>query len=360
MSPRLGSRAAALGLLRGGFIGRRLGGPLVVPRRSAETFAEVPETLPAASAYHTPVMGLECVDWLVTEEDGFYVDGTLGGGGHSSLILERLGARGRLVGVDRDAAAIETAGARLGGDARFSSVHANFDEGIATAVADAGRLADGVLLDLGVSSRQLDDAARGFSFRGDGPVDMRMDGRSQTTAGDLINVLSERDLAFLLRANADEPHASRIAKAVIANRPFERTTDLAQTVAGAVPRLKRSAPAAHENNQKRAVARCFQALRVKVNDEFGALERCLLGLPGLVKPGGRVVVLTYHSLEDRRVKRVFRTGKLRGDAPSDDFGNKLAPFAPLARKALPPSEREVALNPRARSAKLRCAERTPY
>ncbi|KAH8066541.1 rRNA (cytosine-N4-)-methyltransferase [Aureococcus anophagefferens] len=271
-----------LGLLRGGFLRaphcrRRLA------LRAGEGAA--PEALPAASAYHTPVMGNECVDWLVTKRDGFYA-----------------------------------AGDRLAADGRFSSVHANYDAGVRRAVEAAGRKADGVLLDLGVSSRQLDDAARGFSFRGDGPIDMRMDGRDGTTASDLVNGLDERDLAFLLRANAGERRA-------------------------------RSA-------QKKAVARAFQALRVEVNDEFGALERLLLDLPSLVAERGRVVVLTYHSLEDRRVKRIFRDGRLRGDAPRDDYGNKLAPFAPLHRKALPPPEGEIERNPRARSAKLRAAERT--
>ena len=344
-----------LGLLRGGFLRaphcrRRLA------LRAGEGAA--PEALPAASAYHTPVMGNECVDWLVTKRDGFYVDGTLGGGGHSSLILAKLGDGGRLVGVDRDAAAIEAAGDRLAADGRFSSVHANYDAGVRRAVEAAGRKADGVLLDLGVSSRQLDDAARGFSFRGDGPIDMRMDGRDGTTASDLVNGLDERDLAFLLRANADEPNAGRVARALVAARPLGSTTALADAVAAAVPRQKRSAPAAHAQAQKKAVARAFQALRVEVNDEFGALERLLLDLPALVAEGGRVVVLTYHSLEDRRVKRIFRDGRLRGDAPRDDYGNKLAPFAPLHRKALPPPEGEVERNPRARSAKLRAAERT--
>ncbi|KAJ1455108.1 ribosomal RNA small subunit methyltransferase H [Pelagophyceae sp. CCMP2097] len=300
----------------------------------------------------------EVCEWLVTEKDGLYVDGTLGGGGHSAALLAALKNLGRVVGVDQDADAIATATARIASD-RFRAVRSNFDGGIEAACG--GELADGVLLDLGVSSHQLDAAARGFSLRFDGPLDMRMNAEaSSLTAHDVVNTYEERALKDLIRAGSDEAHAGRIAKAIIAARPLERTTQLATVIAAAVPYKKKISPVADEMMRKKTVARVFQAIRIRVNDEFGALERTLLALPSFVKPGGRVVVLAYHSLEDRRVKRILRSGSLSGECPTDVFGNRLSPWKVIARGALTPSEAELERNGRARSVRMRVAERTDF
>jgi 16S rRNA (cytosine1402-N4)-methyltransferase len=311
-------------------------------------------SLPGASDYHIPVLGNECIEWLA-RDDGVFVDCTLGGGGHSSLLLEKVGARAKVIGLDRDKDAIQTASARIR-DARFSTIEGVFDEGLQRAFEAHGKFA-GVLMDLGVSSHQIDDAERGFSTRFDGPLDMRM-GASGKTALDLLNDLDAKSLARLLRQNADEPHASRIAKAVKSASSLVTTSDLASIVSESIP--KTSPPHLDAKRRSKAVARVFQALRIEVNDELGALDRALELLPTVMEEGGRVVVLAYHSLEDRRVKRFFRDGKFRGDAARDAYGNRLTPFRPLTRKAETASDEEVAANPRARSARLRVAERTDW
>jgi 16S rRNA (cytosine1402-N4)-methyltransferase len=311
--------------------------------------------LPGASDYHIPVLGNECVEWL-QRDDGIFVDCTLGGGGHSSLLLEKVGPNAKVIGLDRDANAIAAATSRIQ-DPRFSTIEAVFDEGLQRAYDEHGPFA-GVLMDLGISSRQIDDAERGFSTRFEGPLDMRM-GSSGKTALDVLNALDARGLARLLRANADEPHAGRISKAVLEALPTLVTTkDLAAVVSAAVPTS--SPPALDAKRRNKAAARVFQALRIEVNDELGALDRALALLPHLVEEKGRVVVLAYHSLEDRRVKRFFRDGKMRGDAARDAYGNRLTPFSPLTRKAQSAGDEEVEANPRARSARLRVAERTGW
>ena len=323
---------------------------LLAPRRRQPTRHC---SLPGASDYHVPVLGKECIDWLA-RDDGVFVDCTLGGGGHSSLLLEKVGARAKVIGLDRDRDAIDAASARIR-DARFSTIEGVFDEGLQRAFEAHGKFT-GVLMDLGVSSHQIDDAERGFSTRFDGPLDMRM-GTTGRTALDLINDLDVKGLARLLRQNADEPHASRIAKAV-KSAELMTTSDLASIVSESIP--KTSPPHLDAKRRSKAVARVFQALRIEVNDELGALDRALELLPSVVAEGGRVVVLAYHSLEDRRVKRFFRDGKFRGDAARDAYGNRLTPFRPLTRKAEAASDEEVAANPRARSARLRVAERTAW
>ena len=323
---------------------------LIAPRRPRSSALRA---LPGASEYHVPVLGNECIEWLA-RDDGVFVDCTLGGGGHSSLLLEKVGANAKVVGLDRDKDAIEAASARIR-DARFSTIEGVFDQGLQRAFEEHGKFT-GVLMDLGVSSHQIDDAERGFSTRFDGPLDMRM-GTTGRTALDLINDLDAKGLARLLRQNADEPHASRIAKAV-KSASLTTTGDLASVVSESIP--KTSPPHLDAKRRSKAVARVFQALRIEVNDELGALDRALELLPSVMEEGGRVVVLAYHSLEDRRVKRFFRDGKFRGDAARDAYGNRLTPFKPLTRKAETASDDEVAANPRARSARLRVAERTDW
>lgn len=315
-----------------------------------------------ATVYHAPVLAPEVVDGLVTDRDGLYVDGTLGGGGHAAALLDALGPGALVVGVDQDAEALATARARLA-DAeaagRFVALHGNFAD--LAALLDAaglgprhGRPAAGVLLDLGVSSRQLDAPARGFAFSSDGPLDMRMDGASGETAADLVARLSADDLADVIYAYGEETRSRRIARAIQDAPRMETTTDLAAAVRGAVP----------TRDEAKALARVFQALRIAVNDEMGVLERVLPAALDVLappsdgdRPGGRLAVIAYHSLEDRRAKHFLRTGRFQATPETDAFGRVLTPWRLLTRRAVVASDAEVARNPRARSARLRIAER---
>lgn len=275
--------------------------------------------------YHEPVLLHEAVDWLVTRVDGKYIDATLGGGGHSSAILSRLSESGRLLGIDQDFAAICTARVRLGDDSRFDFIQSNFVDAL-----ERQHNFDGVLMDLGVSSRQLDDTARGFSFRGEGPLDMRMSGEG-ATAWAIINQLDVGELAALLQSYGEEPAARRIAVSIVRARPLDTTTMLAGIVESAVPPPVRA----------KTLARVFQAVRIAVNDEVNVLKRALLRLPNVVKPGGRVVIIAYHSLEDRPVKRFFKSGTLSNTVPPKDyFGNSMSPWRELTRHPIKPSDDE--------------------
>jgi 16S rRNA (cytosine1402-N4)-methyltransferase len=303
---------------------------------------------------HTTVLLNEAVDALVTTPSGVYVDGTFGRGGHSRLLLERLAPGGRLVALDRDPAAVASAsaGATRVDDPRFSIHHANFAD-LPTLLASL-RIdrVDGVLLDLGVSSPQIDDPARGFSFRFDGPLDMRMDPSRGESAAEFLARAAERDIAEVIRDYGEERFAVQIAKALVARRegghPVRTTAELSQIVARAVR--------TREAGQDPAT-RTFQALRIFVNAELAALEQALSAALALLKPQGRLAVIAFHSLEDRIVKTfIARESKSEFD--------RRAPFAaprPLRLHAIArikPSAAEVAANPRARSAILRVAERT--
>ena len=309
-----------------------------------------------ATAYHAPVLLAETVEALVTDPDGLYVDGTLGGGGHSAALLDALGSAAVVVGIDQDDEALAEAAARIG-DARFRAIKGNFADVEALLEAASlgpghGRPAAGVLLDLGVSSHQIDDARRGFAFSADGPLDMRMDGGAGSvgeSAADLIDRLSADALADLIYAYGEERRSRQIARAVKAASP--RTTgDLAAAVRASVP----------TRDELKTLARVFQALRIAVNDEMGVLERALPASASVLAPGGRLAVIAYHSLEDRRAKRFLRSGRFSGDAERDVFGNELSPLRLVARRAVTAGDAEVARNPRARSARLRVAERTDH
>ena len=308
----------------------------------------------AASWQHTTVLLHEAIDALVTSPSGIYVDGTFGRGGHSRLLLERLAPAGRLVALDRDPAAVAaaTAGATRVDDPRFSIHHANFAE-MPTLLASLGiDKVDGVLLDLGVSSPQIDDPARGFSFRFDGPLDMRMDPTRGESAADFLARADERTLAEVIRDYGEERFAVQIAKAVVARRegghPVRTTAELSQLVARAVR--------TREAGQDPAT-RTFQALRIFVNAELEALEQALTLALALLKPQGRLAVIAFHSLEDRIVK-TFIARESRSEF------DRRAPFAaprPVRLNAIArikPSAQEIAGNPRSRSAILRVAERT--
>ena len=282
--------------------------------------------------------------------DKFIIDGTLGGGGHSEIFLK---AGARVLGVDRDPEALAHASARLAsfGD-RFSTWEGNFSRLPEIPEIQKGERADGLLMDLGVSSRQLDSAVRGFSFMREGPLDMRMGPSSPRTAAEVVNEWSEPELARIFFEFGEEPKARRIAAAVVKQRAaklFETTTELAACIEAAIGRHGRTHPA----------TRAFQAIRMAVNEELESLATALAAAPAALKPGGRLLIITFHSLEDRMVKRFL---KHRSTPFLDEPGwpeprpNPDYQFRLLARKAISPTAEETSLNPRARSAKLRVAQ----
>ncbi|MCQ2259771.1 MAG: 16S rRNA (cytosine(1402)-N(4))-methyltransferase RsmH [Bacteroidales bacterium] len=296
--------------------------------------------------YHLPVMLNECIEGLNIRPDGTYVDVTFGGGGHSRAIMERLGAEGRLIGFDQDADA--TANAIE--DGRFTLVNENFRYMKSFLRLHGVREADGILADLGVSSHQFDVAERGFSTRLDGALDLRMDRRQELTARDLVNNADEQELARLLRLYGELPNAYQMAKAICKARmekAIETTFDLREAVSRHLPR----------GMENKYLAMLFQALRIEVNGELEALRAMLQQAVEILKPGGRLVVMSYHSLEDRLVKNFFKTGNFEGELKKDFYGNPIVPLKLVTRKAVTASEEELQRNNRARSAKLRVAER---
>jgi 16S rRNA (cytosine1402-N4)-methyltransferase len=289
------------------------------------------------TAAHTPVLLDEVLEWLRIGAEGTYIDATLGAGGHSAAIAARL-TTGRLISLDRDAQALELARERLKiFGKRVTLVHKAFSK-IAEAVHELGiPPVDGVLADLGVSSMQLDQAARGFSFREAGPLDMRMDAGDELTAGEIVNRWAEKELADLLYREADEHDSRRIARAIVRARPIRDTAHLATVVAGARKQWGRQ--------RLHPATKTFLALRIAVNREMEELGQFLLRTPATLTSGGRWVILTYHSREDRLVKRAFQEGERQGT------------LKVLTKHVIQPTEREMAANPRSRSAKLRCAEK---
>jgi 16S rRNA (cytosine1402-N4)-methyltransferase len=301
---------------------------------------------------HAPVLLDEALDALAVRPDGFYVDATFGRGGHTSAILGRLGKQGKLLAIDRDPQAVVAAKALLGADPRASVVQAPFSR-LAEVIGEAGRPADGILLDLGVSSPQLDDAGRGFSFLRDGPLDMRMDPGSGQSAADWLAHAREREIAAVISRLGEERFARRIAQAIVVARteaPIATTGQLAAVIARAVPTRE---PGKHP------ATRSFQALRIHVNRELEELEQVLPQAVDCLAPGGRLVVISFHSLEDRIAKRFLRR------ASQDDPAWAGLPVVPpeararlrLVGRAVFPGADEVDRNPRSRSAVLRAAER---
>jgi 16S rRNA (cytosine1402-N4)-methyltransferase len=303
---------------------------------------------------HVPVLLDEVLGALNVRPGGRYVDATFGRGGHTAAILERVGEEGRVIAIDRDPAAIAAGRARFATENRLTLVSSPFAS-LAQIVAELGLLGgiDGVLLDLGVSSPQLDDAARGFSFAHDGPLDMRMDCEAGTTAAQFVARASERELERVIREYGEERFAKRIARAIVTARaaaPITRTAQLAAIVSDAVPTRE---PGKHP------ATRTFQALRIHVNDEFGQLKSALAGALEVLAPGGRLCVISFHSLEDAIVKRFMQT-----HSQDDPVYAGLPEIPAHARakikrigRAVHPSPAEVARNPRARSAIMRVAER---
>lgn len=306
---------------------------------------------------HEPVLLAEVLQWMNVRENGVYADGTLGGGGHSGAMLEASGGTATLYGIDRDENAIAAATALLEQYPGFHAIHGNFHD-VKALLSQAGAPPlDGALLDLGVSSPQLDQAERGFSYHEDAPLDMRMDRSQGMTAADLLAEVSEGELTRILREYGEEKWAARIAHFVVERRqtqPLRTTQDLVRVVDAAIPKAVRRKDDGHP------ARRTFQAVRIAVNDELDPLDRALEDFVDCLKPGGRLLVITFHSLEDRLTKRCFQ--RLQNPcvcppkAPVCTCGRK-PKVRILARGAVPPTAEEIARNPRARSAKLRVAEK---
>jgi 16S rRNA (cytosine1402-N4)-methyltransferase len=293
---------------------------------------------PESKIVHRPVMPGKVLEFLRVRPDGVYIDATLGAGGHAEEILKDL-RNGRLLGIDRDPKAINQARQRLREfEEKLIVLHGNFADIDALHARSGLSRPDGILADLGMSSLQVDDAARGFSFNRSGPLDMRMDPGMETTAGQIVNQSRERELADMIFRLGEERHSRRIARAIVKARPIRTTTELAQVVSRAIPYragLHHIHPA----------TRTFQALRLAVNRELESLAAFLSKVLAVLAPGGRLVMLSFHSLEDRMVKQAFQGWQREGGARV------------LTRKVVRPSEEEVLANPRSRSAKLRAAEK---
>ena len=306
---------------------------------------------------HVSVMLHETVDLLGVREGGVYVDGTLGGGGHSAEILRRLGGTGHLYGIDRDGDALAAATARLSGAGNFTAIRGNFHDVRALLAQQGVEKIDGMMVDLGVSSYQLDTAERGFSYHADAPLDMRMDQRQALTAATIVNTWDKAELTRILRDYAEEKWAARIADIIIehrARKPIETTGELVACVDAAIPKKVRMQDSGH------SARRTFQALRIAVNDELDPLRRTLTDMVDLLVPGGHLAVLTFHSLEDRIVKQTFRTLANPCTCPPKIpvcICGKKPVVRVLGGGGIKPGAEEIERNPRSRSAMLRGCEK---
>ena len=306
---------------------------------------------------HEPVLLQEVLQWMNVREGGTYCDGTLGGGGHSEAILADSGGTAVLFGIDRDENAIRAAGERLGRYAGFHAIHGNFHDAAALLAREGVYSLDGVLLDLGVSSPQLDTPERGFSYHEDAPLDMRMDRSRGVTAAEFLNTADEKEIAEVIRNYGEEKWSARIAAMICEHRerkPLETTFDLVAAVDAAIPKAVRRKEDGHP------ARRTFQAVRIHINDELAPLEQALKDFVQMLRPGGRICVITFHSLEDRIVKRCFRTLEhpciCPPKAPVCTCGRE-PQVKVLGGGAIAPAKGETERNPRARSAKLRVAEK---
>lgn len=304
------------------------------------------------SEYHNPVLLNESITALITNTSGTYADATFGGGGHSSEILRRLGPDGRLIAFDRDEDALENAI----DDKRFSLIHNNFrfihNYALLEGASSDGNFSgfDGILADLGVSSHQFDTAERGFSFRFEAPLDMRMNNAAGKTAADVVNGYEEKDLEKIFSLYGEIPNSGKLARLIIAGRQkghLETTQALNEAIASILPPFA----------EHKFLAKVYQALRIEVNEEMRSLEKFLYGAAASLREGGRLVIITYHSLEDRMVKNFIKAGNIEGEIKTDVFGNRNVPLTAVNRKPTLPEESEIAGNTRARSAKLRIAEK---
>lgn len=296
-------------------------------------------------AYHIPVLAKESINAMAIQPDGVYVDATFGGGGHSRLILDELGDKGQLLGFDQD----EDALANVPDDKRFTFVHHNFRYLKQFLRLHAHRKVDGILADLGVSSHQLDVAERGFSFRYDADLDMRMNQQQDINAANILNSYSADDLQLLFSQYGEVRNAKTLALRIVEQRSHQPLNTIGQFLGVIEPIIR--------GHRSRYLAQVFQALRIEVNDEMGALEGFLKQAMEVLKPGGRLVVISYHSIEDRMIKNFLKAGNIKGVADKDFYGNINRPFKIISKKAILPTDEEIKNNPRARSAKLRVGEK---
>jgi len=308
----------------------------------AEGSTDTPQGVGRGEVGHVPVLLKEAIDFLAVRRGGTYIDATVGLGGHSLEIAKRLGAPGHLIGFDKDPNALGVSLLSLAPPAGLETDWPDIKlrKGSFTRITELpSRSVDGILADLGISSLQLADAERGFSFQADGPLDMRMDPQSEPTAEQVVNQFDERELADLIYEFGEERRSRRIARAIVRSRPILTTAQLAAVISTAARPMNQAERRIHP------ATRTFQALRIFVNRELDDLRRLLEAAPQLLKPGGRLVVISFHSLEDRIVKDAMREGA------------KLGRYKLLTKKPVTPGEEEIGRNPRARSAKLRAAER---
>ncbi|KRT15798.1 ribosomal RNA small subunit methyltransferase H [Pedobacter ginsenosidimutans] len=299
-----------------------------------------------ANNYHVPVMLQPCIDGLNIKPDGVYVDVTFGGGGHSREILKHLGPKGRLIAFDQD----PDAQANIPADDRFVFIDQNFGFLKNNLRLKGFKQVDGILADLGVSSHQFDVPQRGFSIRHNADLDMRMDQHRDLTAAEILNTYSEDKLHKIFGIYGEVKNAKSLARAIVTSRleqPFADIDSLKSAIAGYIPKGK----------ENKYLAQVFQALRIEVNAEIQVLEDFLVQAADVLKPGGHLVVMSYHSLEDRPVKNFMAKGKFQGEVEKDFFGNQQKPFNVITRKAIIATDEEIAQNNRARSAKLRIAEK---
>ncbi len=297
------------------------------------------------SSYHEPVMPVEVLEGLRISPGGIYVDATFGGGGHARLILEQLGPAGRLIAFDQDADARQNAIA----DKRFELVTQNFRHLKRFLRWHRALPADGILADLGISSYQIDTPERGFSIRYDAPLDMRMNEKGTLTAADIVNTRSAEDLQLIFQEFGEVSNARTLARAIVTARQVDPILSTARLLEVVAPFIK--------GREKKYLAQVFQALRIAVNDEIQALKEFLEQTAGVLKPGGRLVVISYHSLEDRLVKNFIRRGGFGRETVKDFYGHPIRPLRELNKKPLLPGADEIERNPRSRSAKLRIAEK---
>jgi 16S rRNA (cytosine1402-N4)-methyltransferase len=301
------------------------------------------------TVYHIPALLRQCIDGLEIKPDGIYVDVTLGGAGHSREILKHLGKNGKLIGFDQDEDAIRN----IPNDQRFTFVRGNFKHLTNFLKYHGIEKVDGILADLGVSFHHFDDSQRGFSFRFDGELDMRMNQKAAVKASDILEKYSEQQLAEVFFYYGELANARKIAATIVKARESMKIKTTATLLEILEPLFKK-------DRQKKEMAQVFQAIRIEINDEMEALRRFLTQSQSVLKPEGRIVILTYHSLEDRLVKNFLKSGNFEGKVEQDFFGNKKTPFRLVNNKVIIPDEEEIAANPRSRSAKLRIAELMHY